>query len=253
MILEFSVLSSATNNVTFSFESTFDPLNQTHDAEIRCAGGSGVQINVNFTFNASLSTPSMSVYEGELLTLDDYGRRSYVTICTQAVNGSIEISSSSTLQFLSTLASSIDFGVEPVDQTVVTREAIDRFDQALAKRASIYNEHVQAWTDLWKSGIDVQPVGNQSMTSPKMILDANGDGENDTIIETFSRTLDIAQHINSSMYFLLSSSREDWPLVFHLTLSFSSMRPLLLDMVLVLVDWHLNLMMVSCFSIWIGQ
>lgn len=214
MVLEFSLISSPTNNATFSYESTFDPLHQTHDPETRCAGGSGVQININFTFNANLSTPIMSVYEGELLTVDDYGRRSYITICTQQINGTIDISTT-TLQFISTLASSIDFGLDPVNQTVVTMEAINRFDQALAKRANIYNEHVQAWMDLWKSGIDIQPVGNPSFVVPKMVLDTNGDGENDTIITTFSRALDVAQHLNSSMYFLLSSSREDWPFVFH--------------------------------------
>lgn len=210
MVLEFSLLSSTSKNVTFSFSSTFDPLNQTHDPETACTGGGGVQKNVNFTFNSNLSTPIMNVYEGTLLTLDDYGRISYVTICTQEPNDTIELSSSS-VQFISTIASSIDFGPHPVDQIVVTLEAINRFDEALAKRNEIFNEHVQAWTDLWKSGIDIQPMDNQSFVSPKIVLDTNGDGDNDTVITTFSRALDIAQHVNSSMYFLLSSSREDWP------------------------------------------
>lgn len=210
MVLEFSIVSTPSDHVKFSFASTFDPLNQTHDPEISCAGGSGVERDVNFTFNSNLSTRIMLVYEGALLTTDDYGRRSYVTICTQAPNETIAISSA-TLQFISTVASSVDFGRESVNQTTVTLEAINRFDEALAKRANLFNEHVQAWSDLWKSGIDIQPADNQSVVSPRMVLDTNDDGENDTVITTFSRALDIAQHVNSSMYYLLSSSREDWP------------------------------------------
>jgi hypothetical protein len=211
MVLEFSVLSPTLQNVTFSFQSTFDPLNQTHDPETACTGGSGVQRNVNFTLNPNFSTPFMNVYEGTLLTVDDYGRITYVTICTQQPNDTIELSSSSPVQFISTVASSIDFGQHPVDQIVVTLEAINRFDEALTNRHDIYVDHVQAWADLWKSGVDIQPMDNHSFASPKIVLDTNGDGDNDTVITTFSRGLDIAQHVNSSMYFLLSSSRDDWP------------------------------------------
>jgi hypothetical protein len=210
MVLEFSIVSSTSNDVTFSFLSTFDPLNQTHDPETMCTGGGGVEKDVKFTFNSNLSTPIMNVYEGTLLTEDDYGRISYVTICTQQPNDTIELSSSSSsLQFISTVASSIDFGTHSVDQIIVTLEAINRFNEALTKRNDLFNEHVQAWTNLWQSGIDIQPM--ESFASPKILLDTNGDGDNDTVITTFSRALDIAQHVNSSMYFLLSSSREDWP------------------------------------------
>jgi len=211
MVLEFSIVSSTSKTVTFSFAPTFDPLNQTHNPETACNGGSGVEVDVKFTFNSNLSTPTMNVYEGTLLTRDDYGRLSYVTICTEQPNGTIELSSSLPLQFISTLASSIDFGPDPINQTTVTLEAINRFDEALIKRYDLFNEHVQAWENLWKSGIDIEPIDNQSFVSPKILLDTNNDGENDTIITTFSRALDIAQHVNSSMYYLLSSSRDDWP------------------------------------------
>jgi hypothetical protein len=211
MVLEFSIVSSLSKTVTFSFLPTFDPLHQTHNPETACTGSSGIQIDVKFTFNANLSTPIMNVYEGTLLTRDVYGRIQYVTICTQQPNETIEISSSLPLQFISTLASSIDFGSDSINQTIVTLEAINRFDEALTRRNDIFNEHVQAWGNLWKSGIDIEPMDNQSFVSPKILLDTNGDGENDTIITTFSRSLDIAQHVNSSLYYLLSSSREDWP------------------------------------------
>jgi hypothetical protein len=214
MVLEFSVISSPSKSVTFSFQSTFDPLNQTHNPETACTGGGGVQIDVKFTFNSNLSTPTMGVYEGTLLTRDDRNRVSYVTICTQQPDGTINISSSSSLQFISTLASSIDFGQDQINQTSVTLEAINRFDEALTKRNDIFHEHVQAWGNLWQSGIDIQPIDNQSFASPKILLDTNKDGDNDTIITIFSRALDIAQHVNSSMYYLLSSTREDWPYIF---------------------------------------
>ncbi len=211
MVLEFSVVSSASKSVSFSFFSTFDPLHQTHNPETICTGGSGVQIDMKFTFNSNLSTSTMNVYEGTLLTRDDYGRLSYVTICTQQPNDTIEISPASPVQLISTLASSIDFGPNPINQTTVTLEAINRFDEALIRRKDLFNEHVQAWGNLWKSGVDIQPADNQSFVSPKVSFDTNNDGENDTVITTFSRPLDIAQHVNSSMYYLLSSSREDWP------------------------------------------
>jgi hypothetical protein len=211
MVLEFSIVSSTSKSVTFSYSSTFDPLHQTHNPEQACTGSSGIEIDVKFTFNSNLSTSTMNVYEGTLLTRDDYGRIQYVTICTQQPNETIEISSSLPLQFISTLASSIDFGPDFINQTTVTFEAINRFDEALIKRNDLFNEHVQAWENLWKSGIDIQPMDNQSFVLPKILLDTNNDGENDTIITTFSRSLDIAQHVNSSMYYLLSSSSDDWP------------------------------------------
>jgi hypothetical protein len=209
MILEFSLISSTSKSVTFSYLSTFDPLNQTHNPEITCTGGGGVEIDVEFILNSKLSTSSMYVYEGILLSRDDRDRDVYVTICTQQPNEIITLSSS--IQFISTLASSIDFGPDPIDQITVTLEAINRFDEALTKRKQLFNEHVQAWQKLWKSGIDIQPMENQPFVLPKILLDTDKNDENDTIITTFSRSLDIAQHVNSSMYYLLSSSREDWP------------------------------------------
>lgn len=213
MVLEFSLISSPTRSATFSFFSTFDPLNQTHDAEIICNGGGGVEIDVEFTFNANRSTSSMFVYEGVLLSRDDRDRLVYVTVCTQQPKEPLQILtiSSSPIQFISTLASSIDFGPDEIDQAAVTLEAINRFDEALIKRNDIFNEHVQAWQQLWKSGIDIEPMDNQQLVSPRIFLDTDGNGDNDTVITTFSRALDIAQHVNSSMYFLLASSRDDWP------------------------------------------
>ncbi|CAF3611118.1 unnamed protein product [Rotaria sordida] len=214
MVLEFSLISSTSKFVTFSYLSTFDPLNQTHNPEIKCTGGGGIEIDVEFTLNSNLSTSSMYVYEGILLSRDDRNRYVYVTICTEQPNESIQtlkVSSSSSIQFISTLASSIDFGPDPIDQGTVTLEAIDRFDEALSKRNDLFNEHVQAWKKLWKSGIDIEPMENQPFVLPKIVFDTDQDGENDTIITTFSRALDIAQHVNSSMYYLLSSSRDDWP------------------------------------------
>jgi hypothetical protein len=212
MILEFSLISSTSESVTFPYLSTFDPLHQTHNPEVACVGGGGIEIDVEFTFNSKLSTSSMYVYEGVLLSRDDRDRLVYVTICTQQSNESLQtITLSSSIQFISTLASSIDFGPDPIDQITVTLEAIDRFDEALIKRKELFNEHVQAWKNLWKSGIDIEPIENQPFVLPKIVFDTDKNGENDTIITTFSRALDIAQHVNSSMYYLLSSSREDWP------------------------------------------
>jgi hypothetical protein len=209
MLLEFSLISSTSKSVTFSYLSTFDPLNQTHNPETACTGGGGIEIDVEFTFNSIFSTSSMYVYEGVLLSRDDRDRFVYVTICTQQPTKTITLSSS--IQFISTLASSIDFGPDPIDQITVTLEAINRFDEALTKRNELFNEHVQAWQKLWKSGIDIEPMDNQPFVLPRIVLDTDQDDENDTIITTFSRALDIAQHVNSSMYYLLSSSREDWP------------------------------------------
>ncbi|UJR22365.1 hypothetical protein I4U23_025427 [Adineta vaga] len=211
MILEFSLISSTAETVTFTFSSTFDPLDQTHNPETACTGGGGVEIDIKFTFNSNLSTSSMHVYEGVLLSKDDYNRDVYVTVCTQQPNETLIISSSSSLRFISTLASSIDFGVDSIEQKTVTLEAINRFDEALTKRNDIFNEHVQAWENLWKSGIDIEPIETEPFISPKIFLDTNKDEENDTIITIFSRALDIAQHVNVSLYYLLSSTREDWP------------------------------------------
>lgn len=212
MVLEFARLSSsAIDRLNFSFSSTFDPLNQTHNAEIICNGGTGVQIDINFTYNSDLSTPMMSVYEGRLIAEDDYGRISYVTICTQQPNATMELSSMETVQFLSTLASSVDFGPDAVEQRVVTLEAIDRFHRAIVERANLFDNHVQAWMNLWKSGIDIEPLENETYFHEIEFFDTDKNGENDTIIRTFSRGLDIAQHVTSSMYYLLSSSRDDWP------------------------------------------
>jgi hypothetical protein len=214
MIVEFSLISSTSKSVQFSYLSTFDPLNQTHDPEIVCNGGAGVEIDVQFTFNSQLSTSSMYVYEGVLLSRDDRDRFLYVTICTEQPTESLQIitlSSSSSIQLISTLASSIDFGPDSIDQITVTLEAINRFDEAITKRKVLFLEHVQAWQTLWNSGIDIQPLENQPFVLPKIVFDADKNGENDTVITTFSRALDIAQHVNSSMYYLLSSSRDDWP------------------------------------------
>ena len=200
--------------MTFSFASTFDPLNQTHNPETACVGGGDIEIDVAFTLNTNLSTSSMRVYEGVLLTRDDRDRLLYVTICTQLPNRPVQtITLSSTVQFIATLASSIDFGPDAIDQMTVTLEAINRFDDALTKRTELFHEHAQAWENLWKSGIDIEPEENQAFDLPKKVLDTDDNGENDTVITVFSRALDIAQHVNSSMYYLLSSSREDWPYV----------------------------------------
>jgi hypothetical protein len=211
MVLEFLVVSPTSKTVTFPFVSTFDPLNQTHNPETACTGGGSVEVDIKFTFNSNLSTSSMNVYEGIILTPDDHGRSVYVTVCTQQPNETITISSSLPARFISTVASSIDFGTDPIDQKIVTLEAINRFDEALIKRNDLFTEHVQAWQHLWKSGIDIEPIENQPFVSPRILLDTNNDGQNDTVITTFSRALDIAQHVNSSLYFLLSSSRDDWP------------------------------------------
>jgi hypothetical protein len=212
MVLEFSLISATSKPVTFSYSSTFDPLNQTHNPETTCNGGGGVEIDVEFTFNSNLSTSSMNVYEGILLSRDDRDRLIYITICTQQPKNPLQtITLSSSIQYLSTLASSIDFGPDAIDQITVTLEAINRFDEALTKRDQLFNEHVHAWQNLWKSGIDIEPLENQPFALPRIVFDADGNGENDTVITTFSRALDIAQHVNSSLYFLLSSSRDDWP------------------------------------------
>ena len=209
MVLEFSLVWSTSKSVTFSYSSSFDPLNQTHNPETACAGGGGVEIDVEFTFNSVLSTASMHVYEGVLLSRDDRDRFVYITICTQQSNETLQtITLSSPIQFISTLASSIDFGPDAIDQMAVTLEAINRFDEALTKRHELFNEHVQAWQKLWESGIDIEPMESLPFVLPKLVFNTDG---NDTVITTFSRALDIAQHVNSSMYYLLSSSRDDWP------------------------------------------
>ena len=213
MILEFSLVSSKSKFVRFNFTSTFDPLNQTHNPETTCVGGGGIEIDVDFQINHDLSTSSMIVYEGVLRGQDDRDRFVYVTICTEILSiplQTIEISTSS-IQYISTVASSIDFGPDFVDQTAVTLEAINRFDEALTKRNRLFDDHVQAWSKLWQSGIDIEPADDQPFVMPRQIFDTDRDGHNDTLITTFSRSLDLAQHIKSSTYFLLSSSREDWP------------------------------------------
>lgn len=216
MVLEFDLVSPLiSKSIEFSYLSTFDPLNQTHNPETECVGGGGVEIDVEFTFNSDLSTSSMFVYEGVLLSQDDRNRSLYVTICTQQPADTLQIltlsSSEPKIQFLSSLSSSIDFGPDSIDQSTVTLEAINRFDEALNKRHVLFDEHVQAWKDLWKSGIDIQPSDDQPFAPSNLIFDADHNGQNDTIITIFSRSLDIAQHVNSSMYYLLSSSRDDWP------------------------------------------
>lgn len=211
--MEFSLVSSSSQSVSITYQSTFDPLNQTHNPETICSGGGGIEVDVTFRLNSTLSTSTMLVYEGVLLTKDDRDRSIYVTICTQQPNLNHQqiIEISSTVQIISTVASSIDFGPDAIDQDVVTLEAINRFDEALSKRMNLFNDHVQAWTQLWKSGIDIQPQDDQSFVQSKIMFDTNQDGINDTTIKTFSRALDIAQHVNTSLYFLLSSSRDDWP------------------------------------------
>jgi hypothetical protein len=212
MVVEFSLISSTSKSVEFSYLSTFDPLHQTHNPEVACTGGGGIEIDVAFTLNSKLSTSSMYVYEGVLLSRDDRDRFVYVTICTEQSTESLQtMTLSSSIQFISTLASSIDFGPDPIDQITVTLEAINRFDEALTKRNQLFDEHVQAWQKLWQAGIDIQPMDNQPFVLPRIEYDTDKNGENDTIITTFSRALDIAQHVNSSMYYLLSSSRDDWP------------------------------------------
>ena len=213
--MEFSLVSSSSSSskpVTISYQSTFDPLNQTHNPETICSGGGGVEVDVAFRLNANLSTSTMLVYEGVLLTKDDRDRFVYVTICTQQANRNQQtIEVSSTVQFISTVASSIDFGPDAIDQDIVTLEAINRFDEALSKRTNLFNDHVQAWANLHQSGIDIQPLEHQPFVHPKIVFDTDRDGVEDTMISTFSRALDIAQHVNTSLYFLLSSSRDDWP------------------------------------------
>ncbi|CAF1214772.1 unnamed protein product [Adineta ricciae] len=212
MVLEFSLLSPTSTAVSFIFSSTFDPLNQTHNPETACTGGGGIEVDIKFTFNSNLSTSSMSVYEGVLLSQDDYDRYVYVTVCTQQPDETLTLSSSApVLRYISTLASSIDFGTAPIEQKTVTLEAINRFDEAWTKRNELFDEHVQAWQNLWESGIDIEPIETEPFVLPRRFLDTNKDGQNDTIITTFSRALDIAQHVNTSLYYLLCSTRDDWP------------------------------------------
>lgn len=97
------------------------------------------------------------------------------------------------LRFITAVVSSLDFPGDRCDKSEAALLAISLHANASAAAAAeaLANEHTDAWALLHSVGIGVVPANSSSS-------------------ESVRRALDVATHVNSSFYFLLSSVRADW-------------------------------------------
>ena len=103
------------------------------------------------------------------------------------------LSQGDTLTFFTSIATSVEFypHENTTRDTDVQALAFSAFMEAgQLGSSSLFDRHSKAWADFYNSGIEVVP----SSDSPLMV----------------EKAMDLAAHINSSIYFLYSSLREDW-------------------------------------------
>lgn len=186
LVVEFSLREGPdVHNITLL--SPYSPLNQTNSsAGAGCAG----DFTLDFTFEVRNVSEILSIANGKSTLLGDLQENFYVSIATSPVNGSkislsSTASSSSGATFLTVLTSSVEgYTTQQLEQA-----ASDMFSSALKNSSTLYAEHTNAWAKLYHAGVDIEVEQNSEF-------------------ESLGR--DVATHFNTSLYFLLSSVREDW-------------------------------------------
>jgi protein-glucosylgalactosylhydroxylysine glucosidase len=101
-----------------------------------------------------------------------------VCVAADTVPATLTVKESKTIVFVSALRSSLDVAQrDRVDEVAVTDY---KYATGLVSRGALYPQHVQAWAQVWESGIEVR--GRP----------------------------DVATAVNASMFAILSSVRDDW-------------------------------------------
>ena len=197
---------SGSGTISLQLSSLFNP---PHDEAAGPGNGCAGSFHVDMSFNNGTAVPSAAVpppgaapplvkaplgvtlYNGRTLSPGDAGQFFNVSIVADNANGTVRLATDGTVvRFLSTVVSSLD---QPGNTG--TADGLAALAQRLHAAASavptdtLYNEHIMAWSQLLDAGIDVVP--------------------NATTPEAVRRALDVATHINTSMYYLLSSVRAD--------------------------------------------
>ena len=154
-----------------------------------CAGG--WSNNVAFEKLASPSGAAWSdvtVFRGNTSATDPSGSADSVIIASRTVPATLKLGPGTIERFGSAITTTLaqDPGYDPV------AHATEEYAAAVApaNATGLLQEHTAAWAAIWAEGtVDVRGVAD----------DATG------------RALDIQSHLHSSMYYLITSIREDWP------------------------------------------
>eukprot|EP01116_Phalansterium_solitarium_P000369 TRINITY_DN10238_c0_g2_i1.p1 TRINITY_DN10238_c0_g2~~TRINITY_DN10238_c0_g2_i1.p1 ORF type:complete len:902 (+),score=181.51 TRINITY_DN10238_c0_g2_i1:235-2940(+) len=207
LVSELELLSGSA--ATLNLSTLFDPSQQQ---------SYGTECGSLATKDLVLDAPSsvgadVVLYAGRMVSLGDEGEVFRLSIVTQnfTVGGArtVVLSPGSVLSFISAIATSIEFPGNNATSADVSQRALAAFDVAQATGSSaLLKQHTAAWEELWQSRVEI------TSRSDQRTVDADQAGNlfpnNDTVIE-YDLALAIAQHYNSSMYYLLSSVRADWP------------------------------------------
>lgn len=170
--------------------------NPAHDVAEGPGDGCAGSFDIDLAFAAGLPVDSpaphkASLYSGRMLSASDAGQFFNVTIVADNVNGTVQLpAGGAPVRFLATVVSSLD---QPDNRG--SAQSLEALAQSLHVSASavpmdaLAAEHSSAWAGLRSAGIEVMP--------------------NSSSAEAVRRAMDVASHINSSTYYLLSSVRDD--------------------------------------------
>ena len=203
----------AVRNLTIALTSLWDPAEQRTDLPGNgCAGG----FTKDFALvNTTAAGASASAFDFVTTARGDDGELFNVSAVTDTVPASLTLHIGEPARFLTAVATSVDFVLDPGlaaraggsddDRTRVRALAVAAHAAAAAAAAagSLVAEHEAAWAELWRSGIDVAP--------PASGADEDGADADGPARALGGRALDVARHANASHYFVLSSVRADWP------------------------------------------
>ena len=192
--------------------------------------------NYNYNYNdmdifkLKLSNLSPMIINGETLIADDNGNTVNISIVKDKIPPYIwfnyssknNITSNSSNSngnqihtFITSIATSIDIDDNSLNSSQSTMiRALTAYKDAINidnYSTVLINEHKREWDILYNSGIDIWERENHTSSSSSVnytnedIIALNGMGLN------FNTINNILRHIHSSIYYIYSSIREDWP------------------------------------------
>jgi trehalose/maltose hydrolase-like predicted phosphorylase len=206
LVVEFEILSSLTagDTLTLNVESLFAPTaggrtpSSGHVPGDGCAG----PLTEDFLFSPFNTTlQRATIFDATTTKPGDKGELWNISIAVELSNASFSLiyddKSKSILTFIAVISSSLDSLASGGDGSIDSVRAITQTEYISAAASvdagTLFNEHVSAWAVLNSRSIDIEPKASSS----------NDDA-------SLARALDVAQHVSSSFYYLVSSIREDW-------------------------------------------
>lgn len=207
LVMELQQITPSNASIEIKLSSEWNPLNDT-------ATGPGNSCAGRFTVDFKFSSPIMNskprknnftqinhskfskyaAYNAHTLTPGDQGEHFNVSVVTDPVPSILHMHSNMVYSFITVVASSLDFPNHNGSALEVASFAqklyLDAFDAYT--KGILFQEHSSAWKQLWK-GIPVNVIPSSQ----------------DHISQALGH--EVASHLNSSLYYILSSVRQDWP------------------------------------------